>query len=125
MAIRAYEIVWTGTLAGQFVQTVQHVLADEPADNGAFVTAREIIGVVNFDAINNLFMEALPEVYFLTSVRCRRVFPTGGPTAITLAPEYANSQGLRAGLISAAQVNPVINWIGETDESHLGRLFFS
>lgn len=123
MAIRAYEVVFSGVLAGQFVQTVQHVQADEPADNGAFVTAREIISVTNFDDMITTFMEALPEPYTLTSVRCRRVFPVGGPTAITLAPLYTNFNGMRAGGISSAQVNPVLLWIAATSESDLGKLF--
>lgn len=123
MAIAAYEVVFTGVLAGQFVQTVQHVMADEPADNGAFVTARELIGVANFDPLVDIFLGMLPEVYTLTSVRCRRVFPAGGPTAITLAGVYTNQVGTRTGEISAAQVNPVILWIGETDEADLGKLF--
>lgn len=123
MTIRAYEVVWSGVLAGQFVQTVQHMLADEPADNGAFVTARQIISLGNFETMNTALMTALPSVYTLTSVRCRRVFPVGGPTAITLGPLYTDSVGLRAGEISSAQVNPVILWIGETSEADLGKLF--
>lgn len=116
-------MVWSGVLAGQFVQTVQHLEAEEPADNGAFVTAREIISPLNFDDINNAFVGMLPSVYTLTSVRCRRVFPVGGPTAITLGGLFANFAGGRAGEISAAQVNPVILWIGETAEADLGKLF--
>jgi len=123
MTIRAYEIVWSGVLAGQFVQTVQHLIADEPSDNGAFVTAREIVSITNFDAMNDAFMGMLPAPYTLTSVRCRRVFPEGGPTAITLGPLFSTTTGLRVGEISSAQVNPVILWIGETDEADLGKLF--
>ena len=123
MAIRAYEVVFSGVLAGQFVQTVQHLQADEPADNGAFVTAREIISVTNFNGMVTSLMDCIPEPYTLTSIRCRRVFPTGGPTAITLGGLYNDFVGLRAGEISSAQVNPVILWIGETDEAALGKLF--
>lgn len=123
MAIRAYEVVFSGVLAGQFVQTVQHLQGDEPADNGAFVTAREIISVTNFDDLVENFLSCLPEPYTLTSVRCRRVFPVGGPTAITLAGLYSGMAGQRAGNISAAQVNPVILWVGATSEADLGKLF--
>jgi len=123
MAIRGYEIVWSGTLAGQFVQTVQHLSADEVTDNGAFATAREICSVTNFDTMNDIFMLCLPEIYKLTSVRCRRVFPAGGPTAITLGSLFTSSQGGRGDEISSAQVNPVILWIAGTRESDLGKLY--
>lgn len=120
---RAYEVVWSGHLAGQFVQTVQHVQASEAADSGAYITALNIISPTNFDAINSEFMNCLPEDYILSSVRCRRVFPSGGPTAIVLGSNYGDSQGTTSPGISAAQVNPVILWIGATSESHLGKLF--
>jgi hypothetical protein len=120
---RAYEIVWSGVLAGQFVQTVQHMQASEAADAGAYVTALNIISPTNFDDINEAFMGCLPASYQLTSVRCRRVFPAGGPTAVVLANNYSLSAGQRAADISAAQVNPVVLWIAGTLESRLGKLF--
>lgn len=123
MTIRAYEVVWSGTLAGQFVQTVQHIQANEVADSGAYITALNIISPTNFDPLNDAFMNVLPEGYLLTSVRCRRVFPAGGPTAVVLANLYNLNQGQRAGAISAAQVNPVILWIAGTLESRLGKVF--
>jgi hypothetical protein len=123
MANAAYEIIWTGTLAGQFVQTVQHVVGDEPTPTNAFETAKAIIAPANFDAVNDAFMGVLPSPYYLTSVRSRRVYPDTGPTAINLAGVYNIAGGQRAGDISAAQVNPVILWIPATDPAKLGKLF--
>lgn len=123
MANAAYEIVWSGTLAGQFVQTVQHMIGDEATPPDFFAQARDMIDPANFDGTNSNFLACLPVPYNLTSVRCRRVFPTTGPTAIWLAGSYANDAGLRTGNISAAQVNPVILWIPATDPSKLGKLF--
>lgn len=120
---RAYEVTWSGVLAGQFVQTVQHMQASEVADSGAYVTALNVISPANFDGINDLFMACLPNSYKLTSVRCRRVFPAGGPTAVVLANNYNTMAGARDEEISAAQVNPVILWIAGTQESRLGKLF--
>jgi len=118
-----YEITWSGTLAGQFVQTVQHVGADEAGTEPAFATALSIINPTNFDPINDEFLACLPSDYVLTSVRARRVLGGLGPTAVFLATAYNSQDGNRSGQISAAQVNPVILWIPLDTPTHLGKLF--
>lgn len=119
----AYEIVWSGVLAGQFVQTVQHLGADEAGTENAFATAQNIISPTNFDPLNDLFLGCIPQDYTLTSLRCRRVLGGLGPTAVFLGGEYATSVGQHAGQISAAQVNPVILWVGLDTPTHLGKVF--
>lgn len=123
MANAAYEIVWTGVLAGQFVQTVQHVVGDEVTSPNPFERAKAIINVINFDPVNDAFLAMIPAPYTLTSVRCRRVYPTTGPTAIVLGPVYTNQTGQRTGEISSAQANPVILWITDTNPANLGKLY--
>jgi len=119
----AYEITWSGILGGQFVQTVQHVGADEAGTENAFATAQNIINPTNFNGVNTDFMNILPSDYALSSVRCRRVLGGLGPTAVFLAGDYNDNVGARSGQISSAQVNPVILWIPLDEPTHLGKLF--
>lgn len=127
MAREVYECVLSGTLAGQFVQTVQHRCIDDPTGGPSpFVMAREMGEVMVAAAgLVDTFLNALPEVYFATSLRVRRVSTGGGPTAIILSGEFGgNTQGQRAGAISSAQANPLSIWIPEVEPSKTGRLFW-
>jgi hypothetical protein len=123
MAVETYEVVWSGTLAGQFVQTVQHVKATIATPVNPFASALLIAQDIDGGGINAAFMDCLPDVYTLTSIRVRRIDGGGGPTAILTGGALAVTQGGRTGNVSSAQVNPVIVWIPTTSPDKVGKLF--
>jgi hypothetical protein len=123
MAVETYEVTFSGVLAGQFVQTVQHVKATIATPVNPFASALLIIQDINNNGLLDAWMAILPDVYTLTSMRCRRVSGTGGATAIIVGGDLTTTTGQRAGGISSAQVSPLIIWIGTTLPDKTGRLF--
>lgn len=124
MPIEAYECTLSGTLAGQFVQTVLNValnntLPDPPYD-AAVAIADQFIAANEFVT---KFTNCLPVDYNCTSIRVRRVSAGGGPTAIRLQGAMDQSEGQRTGNISSAQVCPLIIIIPTTAPSKTGRIF--
>lgn len=120
-----YECVLSGTLAGQFCQTVQHVHTDFGPAASPFGTAKEIgLDLVGADQPIMQYIRGLPEDYEATSLRVRRVAPTGGPTAIILAAEFTNATGERTGTISSAQVAPLLIFIPTTLPAKVGKVFY-
>ena len=124
MATETYEVIWNGTLAGQFVQTVQHVQAEIATPVNPFASALLIAQDINNNGIQAAFIACLPVDYLCTSLRVRKVSGTGGPTAILVQSDLAAFTGLRSGSISSAQVNPLMIWIATTTPEKTGRLFF-
>lgn len=124
MAISSYEVVFSGTLAGQFVQTVQHVQATIATPTNSFAQALLIAQDINTGGTQSGFMDCLPDVYRMTSIRVRQILPTGGATAILTAGDLTVNVGARSGGISAAQVNPLMIWIPTVAPNKTGRLFF-
>lgn len=124
MPVEAYECTLSATLAGQFVQTVFHVSYNNGASQPPFSAAKDIneqlIAAAEFV---EKFTAGLPASYQATSLRVRRVGPTGGPTSITLASDFVQSQGQRGSEISSAQVNPLLILIGTTTPAKTGRIF--
>lgn len=124
MAREVYEWVLSGTLAGQFVQTVQHVTTDRTATPTAYAMARAIaLTFISEDDVVDGLLKCLPASYNATSLRVRRVLPSGGPTCIVLGGSFFAHVGYRDAEISSAQVNPTIIWIPTTHPSKTGRLF--
>jgi len=124
MPIQTHEVVLSGTLHGQFVQTVQHVQATIATPVNAFATSLLIAQDVNTGGILDDWLNVLPSDYTLTSIRVKQVLPAGGPTAIIVGGDLSATAGVRSGEISSAQVNPLMIWIGTTDPAKTGRLFF-
>jgi len=124
MAEECYEVVISGTLAGQFVQTVLHANVDNTSLVPPFSMADDLLQTFQGGAaLTGLFQDCCPSDYTATSIRCRRVLATGGPSAIVLAGVWGGGTGGRAGTISSAQVNPVIVWIPLTNPAKTGRTF--
>lgn len=124
MANNGYEVVLSGYIANQFVQNVFHVVGDEAMPQDPYVQAKAIADEwVGSPGLVELFTNALPVGYLASSLRVRRIFPTGGPTAIFLGSAFAQSAGQRSGEISSLQANPLIIWIGTTTPSKTGRQF--
>lgn len=126
MAREVYECVLSGVCAGQFVQTVQHMAVDDPMGAASpFTKARNLGQELDVQGMIDKFVDCLPGAYQLTSLRTRRVSTGGGPTAIRLAGDMtASTNGQRGPEISSLQANPLTIWIGETDPSKTGRLFW-
>jgi len=124
MATEAYELVISGTLAGQFVQNVFHVNVNNVGSTNPYTEAKDILSTLeNTLDFWTFWTNILPGDYKTTSARCRKVISSGGPTAIMLASEMAEATGQRSGSIQAAQVNPVIVWLTTQRPNHPGRTF--
>jgi hypothetical protein len=123
MAVEHYEVVISATLAGQFVQTVQHVKATIASPVNAFASALLIAQDIATNGIIDAWCDMLPGDWVGSSIRVKKVDGSGGPTAIVLVGDWSQAVGQRAGGISSAQVNPLIIWIGTTTPDKTGRLF--
>lgn len=124
MPHEAYECTLSGTVAGQFVQTVFHVDYNNTSAQPPFFAAKDIADQLSAASeFVQLFCAGLPDTYFATSLRVRRVGPTGGPTAIVLGTAMSVAQGALGGEISSAQVNPLIILIPKTASQKTGRIF--
>lgn len=124
MAAETYELVISGTLSGQFVQSIFHVAVNNAGSLSPYVTAEDVMNTLNGapDFIT-AWCNCLPASYTITSLRCRRIGPTGGPTAIMLPADMSATTGARTGSISSAQVNPVVVWITTPRPEKPGRTF--
>jgi hypothetical protein len=124
MPTEAYECTLSGILAGQFVQTVFHTNYINGSSQPPFFAAKDIAEqlAASGEFIDN-FVACLPADYQATSLRVRRVGPTGGPTAIVLASGMNLSAGQRPAQISSAQVCPLLIFIPTTAPSKTGRMF--
>jgi hypothetical protein len=124
MPVETYECILSGKLAGQFVQTILHVGVDNDVSAAPFAVANAICVEFNGSAqLIEKFVDCLPEDYLMTSMRVRRVAPTGGPTQIYLQGNIDNYQGTRAGLIDVSSNCPLIIWLTTTNPSKTGRTF--
>jgi len=124
MALQVYEFTPSGILGGQFVQNVLHVEVDETTPENPYTVASEINTFMNGGGnFVDAWLNMLPEDYKLTSIRCRRVTGTGGPTAIIAGGALSAQDGLRTGAISSAQVSPLIIWVTTNDPDSTGRTF--
>lgn len=124
MPTEAYELVVSGVLAGQFVQNVMHVNVDNSGSTAPYAVSQDILGsLVSVVDFWTLWCNALPADYRITSVRCKRVLATGGPTAIMLAADLGSSIGARTGSIQTAQVNPLLIFITTIRPNRPGRVF--
>jgi len=123
MADETYEITMNGTLAGQFVQTVQHVQATIATPVNPFASALLIAQDISTNGVLDAWLNILPGTYVITSLSVKKVSGTGGPTAILTSAALSGTTGQRDAAISSAQVNPVIVWIPTTSPDKTGRVF--
>lgn len=124
MAVESYELVVSGTLAGQFVQNIFHVNVNNTTDLNPYLMAETILDAMDVTAgFVERWLDCLPESYVITSLRARKILATGGPTAIRLAGALTATTGTRTGAISSAQVNPVVVWITNIRPNKPGRTF--
>jgi len=124
MAFETHEVVISGILAGQFVQTVVHFRLNNPSPTDPYQASRDMaLACVDTNGFVTAMMNSLPADYAGTSVRVKRVDSGGGPTAIVLAGAWTEAAGQRAGNISSAQVAPLIILIGTDNPNRTGRIF--
>jgi len=124
MPEEAYEHVITGHLSGQFVQTVLHSVIDNTTSLNPYAVAENLNNLFIAPAeLLDAFLDALPTNYVGSSIRTRRVGPTGGPVAIALASTWNVSTGQRTGDIQSQQVNPLLILIPVDAPAKTGRIF--
>ena len=124
MATENYEVVFSGTLAGQFVQTVLHAKCTIATPVNPYLTALLLLQDIETNHVGEQFTTCLPVDYVMTSMRARKVGSGGGTTAVILQAALLQPDGQRPGNISSAQVNPVLTLIGVTDVNSPGRIYF-
>lgn len=124
MPNETYECILTGTIAGQFCQSILHVNVNNTASTDPFTVADALIEEFN-DSGNlvELYCNCLPVDYFMTSLRVRRVLAAGGPTNIMLQAALSNSQGNRSGACQSASAGPLIIWMSDLRPAKTGRTF--
>lgn len=124
MPEEAYEHVITGHLSGQFVQTVLHSVIENTSSTNPYAVAEMLNDLfIGENELLSVFLDALPANYVGSSIRTRRVGPTGGPTAIALASLWDVSVGQRVGDIQSQQVNPLLILIPVDEPAKTGRIF--
>lgn len=124
MANECYELIISGKIAGQFVQTVLHLNLDNTASTDPFVMATAILAKMNTSAnFSAKWLDCLPEDYTMTSQRVRRVLPTGGPTQIYLQSNLYGTAGTRSGTVDVTTSCPLIIWLTTLRPSKTGRTF--
>lgn len=124
MAAETYECILSGTLAGQFVQNILHAGVDNTASTDPFTVAGALL--TEFNSVSKLipkWLDCLPDPYTLTSVRVRRILPTGGPTNILLQGSISGSIGTRTGNTSVVSNAPLLIWLSSLRPSKTGRTF--
>lgn len=124
MPSQVFEVTLSGTLAGQFVQSVFHFHGNITTGYNVFQESINLLLNLS-DNFMTKFLTALPASYTSTSMRCKGVMGLLGPTAILLPGAYVGgmTSGDRTPEISSAQVNPLITWIGTVRPSNTGRTF--
>jgi len=124
MAIEPYEVIISGHLAGQFVQNVLHWNVNDSGSGNVYQRtqdfANDLLVSGNF---MDFWMAALPASYEASSLRCRRVGASGGPTYFAPAGLFPSITGARSPDISSAQVSPLLIWVPSSNPSKTGRTF--
>lgn len=124
MALETYELVISGTLAGQFVQNVFHLNVNNAGDQHPYTKAKEVLATINLAlGFVQKWADLAPASYTVTSMRCKRVLAAGGPTAILLGSELIDAVGNRTGAVSSVQLSPVLVWITDPRPEKPGRCF--
>jgi len=124
MALELFEVTMSGNLGGQFVQNINHWVLNNSSATGAYESAVDLLNGLNETAkFIEGFMECCPAEFTLTSVRCRRIGPTGGPTAILLQAQLVQDTGQRAGTISVSSSAPLLLLLTTNRPNRLGRMF--
>jgi len=124
MAVETYEVIVSGTNSGQFVQNIFHFNLDNTAATNGFAVAVGILTKMNTAGqFMQLWCNCLPADYIVTSLRCRRLLPTGGPTAILLSSALNYNQGNRSGNSMLSSNAPLIIWMTSLRPAKTGRTF--
>jgi len=124
MGVETYELVISGKIAGQFVQNVLHLNLDNTADTDPFTVANALLTKMNTATeFSALWCDCLPEDYTMTSQRCRRITPTGGPTQIFLQSSLYGTSGTRSGNVDVTTSCPLIIWLTSLRPSKTGRTY--
>lgn len=124
MPVGVYEVIFTGRVAGQFVQDVLHMNILDTLSGPPYSIAKDILELINVTVnITGGWCNMLPEDYTLTSIRCRQLRPVGGPTAIILQSALNEDTGQRSGNADVSSNSPLIIWIPTTGPARTGRVF--
>jgi len=118
-----YEIILSGKLAGNFVQSILGVNVTV-ASVDPWATAVDLLTTFNSGTeLVGLWLDALPTDYEMTSMRARRLLATGGPTAIFTAAALTATGGNRSGVSSVTSNAPLLIWLPGTNPAKTGRTF--
>jgi len=124
MALELFEVTVSGKLGGNFVQNIVHYVVNNSSATGAYETAVDLLNGLNESGkFVTRFCDVVPVGYTMTSLRCRRIGPTGGPTAILLQAALVEDTGQRSGNISVSSSSPLLLLLTTNRPNRLGRIF--
>lgn len=108
MALETYEVQLHGGIVGQPVYNILHFQLDELAIDNPVLAARALLDELGDGTgageYTKLFLDCLPENYFLLSTRARRITSGGGPTVTKTFPIIP---GNRTGDSDVSGIGPV------------------
>jgi hypothetical protein len=124
MGVETYEVIISGGTGTQFVQNILHCNLDNTAATDPFVVANALLTkIAATGGFIQKWCDCLPDDYTITSVRARRVTPTGGPTQIFLNANLPYTQGTRGSSSGVTSNCPLIIWLTTLRPSKTGRTF--
>lgn len=112
---------------GNFCQIVQHWNIEDPSPGTAWETAKAFVDACSAPIAGDAYLDVLAAMMsvdcFISSVQCRREWPTPGATAVEV---YAPSThpGAFGTHTESASVAAVGVWITDDPENVTGRTFF-
>jgi len=121
MAAQTYQLVITGNLAGQFVQTVLHYEMEDSGFANKLLAAKGLIDGWLAASKDSEWLAMLPDSYVLMSIKSRCVSVPGSPEWIDTTP--ATGAGTFGTGIVSSSSGPVLIWYTSSGPKTKGRTF--
>jgi len=121
MANQTYQLILTGVCAGQFVQNVFHYRFDDDAFTNRLLSAKGLVdGFATANKHDN-FLDMVPDVYELRSIKARRITNGGGPEYVDVS--LAGSPGTLGSGTQMSGAGPVVIWFTDGGPRRTGKTF--
>jgi len=121
MAINTYQLIFSGNLAGQFVQNVLHLRMDDAGYAAALEAAKGLVDGFLAASREDDWLDLHCVSYLLNSIKCRRVSGGIGPEWIDTT--VAGGGGSRSGASQSSSNGPVILLIPLGAARRVGKIF--
>jgi len=121
MAVHTYQLIISGTIAGQFCQNIFHYKMDDAGYANALIAAQGLLNGWLADDKPADWLQFCPANYIIRSFKARRVSGGTGPEWVDLS--FAGENGERSGDAQVSSTGPVIIWVIEGNFRRKGRTF--